>query len=132
MKKEYSELTLDIERSISSAYDLNLSSKELSEVKAHLAYILPKLRKPHTLIQPIKDALAFVHVQEAKKQSWKDWLVKPVLVALVTALITAPISFYVGLSIERSKAQECQSANSAGSTQQSITSRSSGPAKAGR
>lgn len=132
MKKEYSELTVDVERSIARAYDLNLSSKELSEVKGHLAHILPKLRDPNTLIQPIKDALAFIHTQEAKKQSWKDWLGKPVLVALVTALITAPLSFYVGLSIERSKAQECQSSNSVGSTPQGITNQSSGPAKAGR
>lgn len=132
MKKEYSELTVDVESSIARAYDLNLSSKELSEVKGHLAHILPKLREPNTLIQRIKEALAFVHTQEAKKQSWKDWLGKPVLVALVTALITAPISFYVGLSIESSKAQECQSSNSAASTPQGITSQSSGPAKAGR
>ena len=132
MKKEYSELTVDIEHSIARAYDLNLLSKEMSEVKGHLAYILPKLREPNTLIQPIKDALAFIHAQEAKKQSLKDWLGKPVLVALVTALITAPISFYVALSIERSKAQDCQSTTSKSSTQQGITSQSSGPAKAGR
>ena len=132
MKKEYSELTVDIERSIARAYNLDLSSKELSEVKGHLAHILPKLHEPNTLIQSIKVALAFVETQEAKKQSWKDWLGKPVLAALVTALITSPVSFYVGLSIERSKAQECQSSNSAAGTPQGITSQSSGPAKAGR
>lgn len=132
MKKEYSELTVDIERSIASAYQLNLSSKELSEVKGHLAHILPKLREPNTLIQPIREALAFVHTQEAKNQSLKDWLGKPVLVAIATALITAPVSFFVGLSIESSKAQECQVANSAAGTPQGITSQSSGPTKAGR
>ncbi|MBP8812262.1 MAG: hypothetical protein KBE25_03170 [Laribacter sp.] len=132
MKKEYSKLTVDIEQSIARAYDLNLSSKDRSEVKGHLAHILPKLRAPNTLIQPIKEALAFVHMQEAKNQSWKDWLGKPVLVALVTALITAPVSFYVGLSIKSSKAQECQASNSAASTPQGITSQFSGPAKAGR
>ena len=130
MKKEYSELAVDIERSIASAYNLDLSSKDIREVKGHLAYILPKLREPNALIQPIKDALSFIHTQEVKNQSWKDWLGKPVLVALVTALITAPVSFYVGLSIERSKSPDCQSASD--SVQKNITSQSSGPAKAGR
>ena len=89
------------------------------------------LHEPNALIQPIKDALAFIHAQEAKKQSLKDWLGKPVLVALVTALITTPISFYAALSIERSKAQDCQPTASKSSTQQGRTNQSSGSAKVG-
>lgn len=132
MKKEFSELTVDVERSIASAYNLDISSKEMREVKGHLTYILPKLREPNTLIQPIKDALAFIHTQEVKSQSWKDWLGKPVLAALATALITAPVSFYVGLSIERSKSSDCQFVSATDRAQQGLTSQSSGPAIAGR
>ncbi len=54
--------------------------------------------------------------------SWKDWLGKPILVAFVTTLVTAPISFYVGLSIEKSKASDCQTATVVG---QGITNHSS-------
>ena len=90
MTKEYSELTVDIERSIASAYEDTLSAKDMSEVKGHLAHILKKITEPHALIQPMKDALTFIQGQELKKQSWKDWLGKPVLAAFVTALITAP------------------------------------------
>ncbi|AOE87956.1 hypothetical protein [Pseudomonas sp. TCU-HL1] len=106
--KKYSELTIDIKKSIASAYDLNLPKKKMEEVKSHLAYILPRLHEPNTLINQIKEALAFIHEQEGRTQSWKDWLVKPVLVAIATGLITAPISFYVGITIEKSKAAECE------------------------
>ena len=129
MKNNYSELTTDIEHSIARAHDINLSPKELKEVKGHLAHILPKLREPNALIQPIKDALRFIHAQEAKKQPWKDWLGKPVIVAFVTTLTTAPISFYVGFSIEKLKSQECQPFNSASSTPQGITVNPANPPK---
>ena len=108
MKKEYSELIVDINQSIAEAYNTSLSQKKRDQVKAHLACILPKLSEPNTLIAPIKDALHFISHQEAKTLSWKDWLVKPVLVALVTAILTAPVAFYVGMAIEKSKASDCE------------------------
>ena len=131
MERKYSELTSDVERSIQRAYDLSLSSNDMNEVKGHLAYMLAKLREPNTLVQPVKDALAFVHTQEMKNQSWREWLVKPVLVALVTALITAPVSFYVG-STDRTKVPDCQPNTTTISTQPGITSQSGGPANASR
>ena len=128
MKNSYSELTVDIQNSIARAYDPNISKQEIAEVKAHLAYILPKLGEPNSLNQPVKDAIAFIHQQESKNQSWKDWLGKPILVATITAVITAPISIFVGISIEKSKLEKCDQATSAGNTEGSkgITSRSSG------
>lgn len=110
MKKSYSELTVDIQNSIAKAYDLSLSKREIAEVKAHLAYILPKLGDPNALNQPVKDAIAFIHQQESKNQSWKDWLAKPILIATITAVITAPISIFVGITIERAKLEKCEHA----------------------
>ena len=116
MESKYSELTVDVERCIANAYDLNISPKKMAEIKGHLAYILPKLREPNALINPIKDALAFIHAQESRQKSWKDWLGKPVIVGLVVAGITAPVSLCVGISIEKYKNQDCQSVSTRGST----------------
>lgn len=87
-----SELTIDIEASIAKAYDSKLPSCEQKAIREHLSFILPKLKEPNTLIEPIKQALAAI-------DSRKSWYEKPLgvlAISIVGAIIASGIIFKLG------------------------------------
>lgn len=87
-----SELTVDIEASISKAYASKLLSHEQKEVREHLSFILPKLKEPNTLIEPIKQALTAI-------DSRKSWFEKPLgilVISIVGTIIAAGVIFKFG------------------------------------
>ncbi len=88
-----SELTVDIDASISKAHDASLPRAEQQAVQQHLAYILTKIREPHTQIEPIKEALK---VLEARRSPWYMRPVGVVFLAVVGGVITAGIAKQLG------------------------------------
>lgn len=62
-----SELTTDVENSIAKAYDASLSPKEEEKTRDHLAFILPRLKEPNILIEPVRMALLTIQGRTAKK-----------------------------------------------------------------
>jgi hypothetical protein len=105
----YSELTADIEASIKKAYDSSLGKVEQEEIRAHLSYILTRLKDPNALIEPVKNALSIIEARQRSQPSWKEWLIRPVVVGVITLAVTAPISFYVGIEVEKYKSSpDCE------------------------
>jgi hypothetical protein len=92
-----SELTVDVEASIAKAYDTALSAKEQEAVRQHLAYMLPKLRDPNTLIAPIQAALVALQSRVPAKQ-WHDHLMAKVIGGIVFALVIAGLTKLLGLN----------------------------------
>lgn len=87
-----SELTVDIEASIAKAYISELPSRELKEIRDHLSFILPKLKDPNSLIEPIKQALSAM-------DSRKKWFEKPLgilLIGIIVTIISGGIIFKLG------------------------------------
>lgn len=87
-----SELTVDIEESIASAYNPSLTYKERKQVQTHLTYILPKLKEPNSLIDPVKGALT----QITQHRPWHEKPIGILLIAIVGAVISAGIVFILG------------------------------------
>lgn len=87
-----SELTVDIDESITKAYNSTLPSSEQKLVHEHLVFILPKLTEPNTLIEPIRSALSAM-------DSRKQWHEKPIgilAIGIIVAVIAAAIIFKFG------------------------------------
>ena len=87
-----SDLTVDIEESIARAHNPSLPYKEREQVRAHLSYILTKLREPNSLIDPVKGALS----QIAQHRPWYEKPLGLLLVAVVGAVVSAGIVFMLG------------------------------------
>lgn len=92
---ENSELTVDVEASIAKAYDAALPLTEQEKVRRHLTYILPKLRKPNTLIAPIQAALVTMQGRPAAKQ-WYEHAVAKTIGGICTALVIAGLTYFLG------------------------------------
>ena len=90
-----SELTKDIEASISLAHDSGQPKKTQKQVREHLAYILPKLTEPNALIQPIKMALAAIEQRENRK-SWFEKPIGVVSLSVLAGLLVAFVAFKAG------------------------------------
>lgn len=41
------------------------------------------------------------------KNSLREWLIKPVLVAAITSVVTTPIGFYLGKAMSEQSTQQC-------------------------
>lgn len=105
----YSELTADIEADIKKAYDASLGKVEQERIRAHLSYILTRLQEPNSLIEPIKHSLSIIEARQRSQPSWKEWLIRPVVVGIITLAVTAPISIYIGIEIEKRKSSpDCE------------------------
>jgi ribosomal 50S subunit-associated protein YjgA (DUF615 family) len=91
-----SELTVDVDDSISKAYDSSLAAREQLAVREHLAYILTRIREPHTQIEPIKAALATIDNRESKNLPWFQRPVGIVGLAVTGAVIAAGIAKKLG------------------------------------
>jgi len=90
-----SELTTDVEASIAKAYDTALPAKGQEAVRKHLAYILPKLREPNTLIAAIQAALVALQGRVPAK-SWHDHSAAKVIGGIVLALLIAGLTKLLG------------------------------------
>ncbi len=49
------------------AYDAELPKKTQDEVRRHLSFILPQLKEPNTLIEPVKAALFAMQSRQAPR-----------------------------------------------------------------
>lgn len=90
-----SELTVDVEASIAKAYNTALPMKEQEAVREHLAYILPKLRGPNTLIEQIRAALGALQSRTPGKP-WHEHVVVRVMGGIVLALVIAGLTKLLG------------------------------------
>lgn len=90
-----SELTVDVEASISKAYDVSLPTKEQELVRSHLAYMLPKLREPNSLIVPVQNALVAMQGRGSGKKIHEHLVVR-IIGSLVFALVVAGIVKLLG------------------------------------
>lgn len=91
-----SELTVDIDASICKAYDASLPPDEQEAVRQHLAYILTKIREPHTQVDPIKAALAVIDAREQKMLTWFQRPLGVVTLAVIGSVIAAGIAKKLG------------------------------------
>lgn len=89
-----SELTVDVEASIAMAYDTALSAKEQEQIRQHLSFILPKLKEPNTLIEPVRAALLAMQNRTAQKPLYAR--VGAIVWVLVSGLIIAGITKLLG------------------------------------
>lgn len=88
-------LTVDVEASISKAYDASLPAKVQEQICAHLAYILRKLKEPNSLIEPVRAALVVMQGRALKKQ-WHDNPVVRSVGAILLALLIAGLTKLLG------------------------------------
>jgi hypothetical protein len=91
-----SELTIDIDNSISKAYDSGLSAREQLAVREHLAYVLTRIREPHTQIEPIKAALGTMQLRDSKRLPWFQRPYGIVGLAVLGAVAAAGIAKKLG------------------------------------
>jgi hypothetical protein len=92
-----SELIIDIDFSISKAYDGSLPAVEQKAVREHLAYILTRLREPNTQIEPTKAALL---VMDARLNKGLPWFQRPagvLTLAIIGSVVAAGIAKKFGL-----------------------------------
>jgi len=92
---EKSELTVDVEASIASAYDTALPAKEQESVRRHLTFILLKLKEPNTLIAPVQAALIAIQSRPTAKQ-WYEHTAAKVIGAVLLALVIAGLTKLFG------------------------------------
>jgi hypothetical protein len=91
-----STLIVDVDASISRAYDSSLSVAEQKAVREHLAYVLPKLREPHTQIEPIKAALVTLDTRLAASVPWYQRPVGIVVLAVIGSVIASGVAKELG------------------------------------
>ena len=91
-----SEQTVDIESSISKAYDASLPIGEQRAIRAHLAYILPKIKEPHAQLEPIKAALVTMDQRARGAVPWFQRPVGVVTLAVIAALIVIKLTKLFG------------------------------------
>jgi hypothetical protein len=81
--------------SIAKAYDTALPAQEQEAVRRHLAFILPKLKEPNTLIAPVQAALMAVQSRPVVKQL-HEHAVARVIGAVLLALVIAGLTKLLG------------------------------------
>lgn len=89
-----STLTVDVEASIAKAYDTALTAKEQEQVRQHLSFILPQLKEPNTLIEPVRGALLAIQTRPAPKSRYAG--AGMIAWTLVSGLIIAGIAKFFG------------------------------------
>ncbi|MCX7219649.1 MAG: hypothetical protein NTY70_12150 [Burkholderiales bacterium] len=92
-----SELTVDVEASIAKAYDTGLPKSEQQKVREHLAFILPKLLEPNTLIAPTRAALVAMQSRSKMKPCYES-PAGVIILTIAGGLIVAYLSKYFGLT----------------------------------
>ncbi len=74
------------------AYDSELSVRDKKAVREHLSFILPKLKEPNSLIDPVKQALSVMNSRKA----WYETPLGIIVISVVGAIIAGGIIFKLG------------------------------------
>ncbi|MCI1003286.1 hypothetical protein [Herbaspirillum sp. C7C8] len=89
-------MTVDVNASISKAYDSSLSDEEQQFVREHLSYILAKLREPHAQIEPIKAALLALDARIVQRLPWFQRPIGIIMLAVIGSVIAAGLAKQLG------------------------------------
>ncbi|RFP13293.1 hypothetical protein D0T25_23905 [Duganella sp. BJB488] len=89
-----SDRTIDITASITRTYLPHTTAREKKLLRKHLAFILPKLTEPNTLIEPVRQALEVLRLHEGIG-SWIRRHTSVLPVTIVAGLIITVLGAYI-------------------------------------
>lgn len=99
----------NVDADIKLAYDSGLSKKEQRLLLQRLVFIRSKSSDPCNYLDRLVESILVVEERLSRAPSAKDWLAKPLLVALLTAVVTVPATFYLTKTLNNyfPSQQEC-------------------------